>query len=206
MFFWWSRGGPFRAARRRRHNFKNLTAPQVPRGSRFWVRPALSFQVRELAGSRSFGACANVSRAGAAEGRWRRWRATHSQLASLPARPGQPERPDSRVEPAKQGKPGQPAGPPRQPGRADRHLEFGEHGFAGRKSTRRRCRRSGQKPARGQRHRLDFCPSLGVAVLSSPPENRILQIPNGPGANRDVSDGGANGAVLHLSHRAPIVL
>jgi hypothetical protein len=48
---WWFRfvlfflpGGPFGAARRRRHSFNNLTAPRVPRGSRFRVRPALSFQ------------------------------------------------------------------------------------------------------------------------------------------------------------------
>jgi hypothetical protein len=88
-------------------------------------------------------------------------------IRSWPAgRPGRDSQNAPTAESSRQSK----ASRPRQPGQADRHLEFGEHDFAGRKSTRRRCRRSGQKPARGQRRRLDFCPSLGVAVLSSPPE------------------------------------
>ena len=131
------------------------------------------------------------------------------------AGPGQPERPDSRAKPAKKGRPGQPAGPPRQAGQANCRLEFVEHDFAGQKSTRRRCQGGGQKPAR-----VDFRPSLGIAVLISPPPSGNLAVlisaPPGQivprefqtalrqGAHRDVSDGGADGAVLHLPRRAPI--
>jgi hypothetical protein len=133
-----------------------------------------------------------------------------SQLAGQPARPGQPERPDSRAEPAKQGRPGQPAGPPGQPGQANRHFKFVKHDFAKQKSARRWCWRSWQKPTRGQYRRLDFCPSLGIAVLISPPLAKShpanSKRPMRQRAHRDVSDGGANGAVLHLSHRAPIAL
>ncbi len=111
-----------------------------------------------------------------------------------PARPGQPEHPDSQAKPARQGRPGQPARPPRQPSQANRRLEFVEHDFAGQKSTRRWCQRSGQKPAREQYRRLDFCSSLGIALAKSYPTNS--KRPMRQRAHRDVS---ISGAVLHLA-------